>query len=101
MRCSSPITPKWSSKDSRLSGRRKKSARAADNRPSPIVLRPVPLIFIEIRQRREIPHAIEKQHAVQVVCFVLNDASREIIGRDLDLSTRTIQPADRDGAQAR
>ena len=76
-----------------------------------LVLRPIAMVFVHERQRLERAHAIEEQHAVQMIGLVLNHSRRQpsggelhppalsIVRVDLDLVRSRHEPADVRNAQ--
>ena len=50
-------------------------------------------VLLEIRQRLERAHAIEEQHAVEVIGLVLDHAGRKIVRGDVDLAAGAIHRA--------
>ena len=73
----------------------------SSNSASVPVLGPVPRVLLQIRQRLERAHAIEEQHAVQMIGLVLDDARGKIVRRDVDLAAGAIHRVDPDRARAR
>src|SRR5713226_9496700 len=57
---------------------------------TPLVLAPVAGVLVEERERLVGLHAIDEEHAVQMVGLVLNDPRREIMGMQLDAVARAI-----------
>src|SRR5207249_1858800 len=66
-----------------------------------IVLDPVTGILFEVGQRFERPHAIEEEHAVQVIGFMLDHARRKVLRTQFDAIAPAVQRADPDFACTR
>src|SRR5262245_45585716 len=62
---------------------------------------PVAAELLEVGQRLKVFHAIEEQHAVEMIGFVLDDAGSEILRRELEPFPPPIERADDDLARAR
>src|SRR5262252_8876483 len=62
---------------------------------------PIPLKFGEVRQRLEVGHPVEVYTAHQVIEFVLDNARKKALGRNLDLSSLSVQRIDAKFAPAR
>src|SRR5215475_7425972 len=62
---------------------------------------PIPLKFGEVRQCLEVGHPVEIDMSHQVIEFVLDDARKKAIRRNLDLSSLPVQRIDTKFAPAR
>ena len=66
-----------------------------------VVAAPVAAEFVQERERLEGLHAIEEQHTVEVIGFVLDHTRGEAGGLNLDLLPRAFERADDDLARTR
>src|SRR5258708_394459 len=95
-RCSSPITQKWNSNASSPNATWSRSGVSQRS-----ILSPIAGILFEKRQRLERSHAIEEEHAVEMVGFVLDDARRKIVRAQFHTLAVPIVGADADLTSAR
>src|SRR5262249_43935805 len=65
------------------------------------VAEPVLVPFRQMGERREVPHAVQIHHAVQMIGLVLDDAREEFLGDEVDLAPVPIVALEPDGGVAR
>src|SRR5581483_131590 len=58
-----------------------------------LVLRPVAAVFVEEGERFEGFHAVDEEHAIEVIGLVLDDARRKVVRADLDALAVAIEGA--------
>src|SRR5206468_7608806 len=73
----------------------------ADGLEPLVVLCPVSRVFLQKSQRVERTHPIEKQDAVEVIGFVLDDARWKVMGAQLEALAAAIERTDLDFAGTR